>query len=123
MRKTFPKLGALALIGKAALFSPQSARADDKAKDESRLRNSGMVMKEILNIPDDIPQDLLDKAECVIVMPSVIKGAIGIGGSYGRGAMTCRSGENFKGTWSAPTMMALEGVSFGLQVRRLMTQS
>jgi lipid-binding SYLF domain-containing protein len=85
MTKTFPRLGALALIGISALFNPQmSALADDKAKEESRLRNSGVVMKEILNIPDDIPQDLLDKAECVIVMPSVIKGAIGIGGSYGR---------------------------------------
>ena len=117
MTKTFPRLGALALIGISALFNPQmSALADDKAKEESRLRNSGVVMKEILNIPDDIPQDLLDKAECVIVMPSVIKGAIGIGGSYGRGAMTCRSGENFKGPWGAPTMMALEGISFGFQL-------
>ena len=73
-------------------------------------------MKEILDIPDDIPQDLLDKADCVIVMPSVIKAAIGIGGSYGRGAMTCRSGDTFQGPWSAPTMMALEGGSFGFQL-------
>jgi lipid-binding SYLF domain-containing protein len=86
MSKILPKLLALALIGAPAFFHPESARADDKAKDESGLRNSGMVMKEILNIPDDIPPDLLDKAECVIAMPSVIKGAIGIGGSYGRGA-------------------------------------
>jgi lipid-binding SYLF domain-containing protein len=73
-------------------------------------------MKEILDIPDDIPQDLLDKADCVIVIPSVLKGAFGIGGSYGRGAMTCRSGDKFQGPWGAPTMMALEGVSFGFQL-------
>jgi SH3 domain-containing YSC84-like protein 1 len=73
-------------------------------------------MKEILNIPDDIPQDLLDKAECVVVLPSVKKGAFGIGGSYGRGVMTCRTGQHFKGKWSAPSMYALEGVSIGFQL-------
>jgi lipid-binding SYLF domain-containing protein len=104
------------LAGLPALFSPAPARADNKAKDEDRLQNSGLVMKEILDIPDDIPQDLLDKADCVIVMPSVIKAAIGIGGSYGRGAMTCRSGDDFRGPWGAPTMMALEGGSFGFQL-------
>lgn len=103
------------LIAVPTLFSA-SLRADDKSKDEDRLENSGMVIKEILDIPDDIPQTLLDKAECVIVMPSVIKGAIGIGGSYGRGAMTCRSGDNFRGPWGAPTMMRLEGASFGFQL-------
>ena len=90
--------------------------AADKDKDEERLRNCGTVMTEILNVPDDIPQDLLDKAECVIVMPSVVKGAIGIGGSYGRGAMTCRRGDNFTGHWGAPTAMALEGASVGFQL-------
>ena len=86
-------------------------------KDENnRIRNSGKVMTEILNVPDDIPKDLIDKAECVIVLPSVIKFAIGFGGSYGRGVMTCRSGEDFSGPWSAPSMMALEGGSFGLQL-------
>ncbi|MGB0110594.1 MAG: lipid-binding SYLF domain-containing protein [Terriglobales bacterium] len=73
-------------------------------------------MKEILNIPDDIPQSVIDKADCVVVLPSVLKFAIGIGGSYGRGVMTCRGGEDFKGPWGAPTMMALEGGSFGLQL-------
>jgi lipid-binding SYLF domain-containing protein len=73
-------------------------------------------MKEIIEIPDDIPQSLLDKADCVIVIPSVIKAAFIIGGSYGRGAMTCRSGDDFQGPWGAPTMMALEGGSFGFQL-------
>ena len=75
-----------------------------------------MVMEEILNIPDNIPQDLLDKAECVVIFPSVLKFAIGIGGSYGRGAMVCRSGEHFTGPWGAPSMAALEGGSFGFQL-------
>jgi lipid-binding SYLF domain-containing protein len=73
-------------------------------------------MQEIINLPDDIPQTLLDKADCVIVIPSVIKGAFVVGASYGRGAMTCRSGDDFQGPWGAPTMMALEGVSFGFQI-------
>src|SRR6059058_5058909 len=90
--------------------------AKDSKKETDRLQNCGTVLKEILDIPDDIPQDLLDKAECVIVYPSVIKAAFVIGGSYGRGAMTCRTGEHFTGPWSAPTMMALEGGSFGLQL-------
>ena len=84
-------------------------------KEEQRVQNAGTVMREILNVPDDIPQQLLDKAECVIVLPSVIKFAFVFGGSYGRGAMICRSGENFAGPWGTPTMMALEGGSFGLQ--------
>jgi SH3 domain-containing YSC84-like protein 1 len=93
---------------------PLSAAGDKKEAD--RLENCGMVIKEVMDIPDDIPQDLIDKAECVIVYPSVLKAAFGIGGSYGRGAMTCRSGEHFTGPWSAPTMMALEGASIGLQL-------
>lgn len=91
-----------------------SARAQQK--ENARLQNSGEVMNEILNVPDDIPQDLLDKAECVIVIPSVLKFAFFFGGSYGRGVMTCRSGPDFTGRWGAPTMMALEGGSFGLQI-------
>ncbi len=86
-------------------------------KDENnRIREAGKVMVEILNIPDDLPADTLDKAECVIVLPSVKKFAIGFGGSYGRGVMTCRSGRDFSGPWSAPAMMALEGGSFGFQL-------
>src|ERR1700691_1257156 len=93
---------------------PLSAAQDKKETD--RLQNCGTVLKEILDIPDDIPQDLLDKADCVIVYPSVLKAAFVIGGSYGRGAMTCRTGEHYTGPWSAPTMMALEGGSVGFQL-------
>lgn len=90
--------------------------AADSKKETDRLENCGLILKEILDIPDDIPQDLLDKAECVIVYPSVLKAAFVVGGSYGRGAMTCRTGEHFTGPWSAPTMMALEGGSVGFQI-------
>src|SRR5271157_42648 len=100
---------ALALIG-----MPLSAVEDKKETD--RLENCGTVMKEIMDIPDDIPQDLIDKAECVIIYPSVLKAAFVVGGSYGRGAMTCRTGEHYTGPWSAPSMMALEGGSVGLQI-------
>lgn len=93
-----------------------SVSAADAEKDEDRLKNSGTVLKEILDVPDDIPQDLLDKADCVVVFPSVLKAAFIVGGSYGRGAMSCRRGEDFRGLWGAPTMMALEGGSFGFQI-------
>jgi len=91
--------------------------ADENAKNEKeRLHNAGTVVDEILNIPDDIPQDLLDKARCVVVMPSVLKAAFVVGGSYGRGTMVCRTGKDFTGPWSAPAMYALEGGSVGLQI-------
>ena len=96
----------------ALLCLPANAQKDEN----KRIQNTGKVMVEILNVPDDIPEDLLDKAECVIVLPSVVKFAMGFGGSYGRGVMTCRSGKGFTGPWSAPSMMALEGGSFGLQL-------
>jgi lipid-binding SYLF domain-containing protein len=98
----------------ALLTLPLSAAGDKKETD--RLENCGTVIKEVMDIPDDIPQDLISKAECIIVYPSVLKAAFVVGGSYGRGAMTCRSGEHFTGPWSAPTMMALEGGSIGLQL-------
>ncbi len=86
-------------------------------KDENnRIRNAGKVMVEILNVPDDIPADLLDKAACVIVLPSVMKAAFIVGGSDGRGVRACRSGPDFNGPWSAPAMMALEGASVGFQI-------
>jgi lipid-binding SYLF domain-containing protein len=86
------------------------------AREEGRVEDAGLVLKEILNIPDDIPQDLLDKAECLVILPSVKKGAFGIGGSYGRGVMICRSGEHYTGPWGPPAMYALEGVSIGFQL-------
>ena len=98
------------------LVSATCAWANDEDKDESRLKESGTVIQEILNAPDSVPQGLLDKADCVVVFPSVRKAAFGVGGSYGRGAMSCRQGENFRGPWGAPTMMALEGGSFGFQI-------
>jgi lipid-binding SYLF domain-containing protein len=90
-------------------------KADD-TKETDRMQNAGKVMGEILNVPDDIPRDVLDKARCVIVLPSVLKAALIGGGSYGRGVMTCRTGSNFSGPWGAPAMYALEGGSVGLQI-------
>jgi SH3 domain-containing YSC84-like protein 1 len=90
--------------------------AQDLNKEQKRLEESGVVMQEVLNIPDNIPHDLLEKAECVIVFPSVKKLAFGIGAEYGRGAMVCRTGEKFRGPWGAPAMYALEGGSFGFQI-------
>ena len=90
------------------------ALAQDKEQD--RVENAGKVMKEILDAPDSIPQSVLDKAECVVILPSVLKFAIGFGGSYGRGVMTCRGGKDFRGRWGAPSMIALEGGSAGLQL-------
>ena len=105
----------LSFVMVTALIALPVTAAGDK-KEADRLENCGTVVKEIMDIPDDIPQDLIDKAECIIVYPSVIKAAFVFGGSYGRGAMTCRTGEHYTGPWSAPTMMALEGGSFGLQL-------
>ena len=85
-------------------------------KEESRLETSGVVLEEVLGVPDNIPQELLDKAECVIVIPSMLKVAVGLGGNYGRGAMVCRTGPAFAGPWGAPAMYALDGGSVGLQL-------
>lgn len=87
-----------------------------QGKEEDRLRACATVLEDIIRMPDDIPSDLLDKAECVVVFPDVKKFAVGIGGTYGRGAMTCRTGEDFTGAWSAPALMALEGGSLGFQL-------
>lgn len=92
------------------------ATAFAETKEEERVRESGEVLKEILNIPDDIPHDLLDKAECVIVLPSVKKAAFGVGASYGRGVMICRSGLHYTGPWGPPALYALEGASIGFQL-------
>lgn len=100
----------------ACMFSAAAFAAANDVKEEDRVKEAGQVMKEILNIPDNIPQDLLDKAECVVILPSVLKGAFGVGASYGRGVMICRSGAHYTGPWGAPALYALEGVSVGLQM-------
>ena len=97
------------------LTTALAVSAHAQSKENDRLENSGRVMKEIMDIPDNIPQSVIDKADCVVVLPSVLKAAFVIGASYGRGVMTCRTGDNMRGPWGAPTMMALEGGSFGLQ--------
>jgi SH3 domain-containing YSC84-like protein 1 len=104
---------AVAAAGMIAAFLMTAPAAE---KECVRVQDAGRVMKEIMNIPDDIPQSIIGKAECVVVLPSVVKLAFVLGASYGRGLMTCRSGPNFKGPWGPPTMMALEGGSFGVQL-------
>ncbi len=107
---------AVAWFLTVCLFAaPALAGAKDE-KEEDRVKDAGQVLKEILNIPDDIPQDLLDKAECVVVLPSVLKAAFGVGGSFGRGVMICRSGAHYTGPWGPPALYALEGVSIGFQL-------
>jgi len=98
------------------LIWSMTAFAANDIHEAERVKDAGDVLKEILNIPDDIPQDLLDKAECIVVLPSVKKGAFGIGGSYGRGVMVCRGGQHYTGKWGAPALYALEGVSIGFQL-------
>lgn len=109
-----PKFALFTALSLTFLATPLFAGNGDKEKE--RLAEAGQVLKEVLDIPEDIPQDLLDKAECVVVLPSVKKGALGIGASYGRGAMVCRTGANFTGPWGAPVMMALEQASIGWQI-------
>jgi SH3 domain-containing YSC84-like protein 1 len=101
-------------LGVCIVFAASSLFAANK--EQKRLENSGTVMQEVMGVPDNIPQELLEKAECVIVFPSVLKGAFIVGGSYGRGAMVCRTGEHFDGPWGSPAMYALEGGSVGFQL-------
>jgi lipid-binding SYLF domain-containing protein len=110
VRKALSILATFTLIGLPLAFSLAAT------KEQERLENCGVVLEEIMNVPDNIPANLVDKAECVIVIPSVVKAAFLVGVSYGRGAMTCRSGEHFTGPWGAPTMIALEGGSLGFQL-------
>jgi lipid-binding SYLF domain-containing protein len=114
MRKLLSCLSSI-LLAVLPTFA-EVASASNRTKDDDRLRNSGTVLREILDVPDDIPRDLLDKADCVVVFPSVLKSSRKGGGSYGRGAMSCRQGGDFTGPWGAPTMMALDGGSFGWQI-------
>ncbi len=105
------------LIGAVCLTLVAGAVSAEKVnKEQKRLEHCGVVMQEVLNIPDGIPKELLEKAECVIVIPSVRKLAFGVGASYGRGAMVCRRGAKFNGPWGAPAMYALEGGSLGFQI-------
>jgi lipid-binding SYLF domain-containing protein len=108
---TFVSAGVLTFASLLSAKTPSNVKEED-----NRLENSGKVMQEILNVPDDIPQDLINKARCVVVMPSVLKAAFVVGGSYGRGTMVCRTGKDFSGPWGAPAMYALEGASVGLQI-------
>jgi lipid-binding SYLF domain-containing protein len=101
-------------LGVCILFAATTVFAANK--EEERLENSGTVLQEVMDVPDNIPQELLEKAECIIVFPSVLKAAFVVGGSYGRGAMVCRTGEHFNGAWGAPAMYALEGGSIGFQI-------
>jgi SH3 domain-containing YSC84-like protein 1 len=110
------KLRVSLLAALILAFTGPSLPAADDVKEVDRVENAGKVMTEILNVPDDIPQDILDKAYCVVVLPSVLKAAFIVGASYGRGVMTCRGGANFDRPWGAPTMMALEGGSIGFQI-------
>jgi lipid-binding SYLF domain-containing protein len=114
MKMLFRVLLAIMLISTAVSATDKNDK--EKGKQEERLQNSGTVMGEILNIPDNIPQDLLDKAKCVVVIPSVLKAAFIVGGTYGRGTMVCRSGKTMSGTWGAPAMFVLEGGSVGFQI-------
>ncbi len=100
----------------AIFMLPLCLVAGDSEKEQDRVKEAGEVLKEIINIPDDIPKDLFDRAECVVVLPSVKKFAIGVGGSYGRGVMSCRTGQHFTGRWGAPAMYALEGGNIGFQL-------
>lgn len=104
---------AISLISTAAFAADTK---DTKEKQEDRLQNAGRTMDDILKIPDNIPRDLLDRTKCVVVIPSVVKAAFVVGGSYGRGTMVCRSGKNLTGAWGAPAMYVLEGGSVGFQI-------
>src|SRR5580765_8427828 len=104
------------IIGFTFVMLLVSGAAQAQQHEADRLRHSGEVLMEILNIPDDIPKSVLDKSECVIVIPSVKKLALGVGGNYGRGAMSCRGGKNFTGPWGSPAMVALEGANIGFQI-------
>jgi len=110
------KVLSLLIVAALIALPVRAGNQENNGKDQERLENAGKVLKEILDIPDNIPQELLDKAECVIVLPSVVKIAFIFSGNYGRGAMTCRSGQHFTGPWGAPAMIRLEGGGFGLQL-------
>jgi lipid-binding SYLF domain-containing protein len=104
------------MIAFSVLVLAGAVFAEKMNHEQERLENCGTVLSEIVNVPDNIPQELMEKAECVVVFPSLLKAAFGIGGSYARGAMVCRTGAHFNGPWGAPAMYALEGGSIGFQL-------
>src|SRR5258706_165330 len=106
------KAGAFAV----AIFMSCAAFGASQSREQKRLEACGQVFKEIMDIPDGIPKELLNKAECVIVNPTVLKFAVGVGGDFGRGAISCRTGQHFTGHWSAPALFALEGANIGFQL-------
>jgi len=114
--KRLSVLLASALATLFLLWSTSAAATDKEEKENDRIQNAANVLKEIIDVPDNIPQNLLDKARCVLVFPSVMKAAFVVGGSYGRGVMVCRGGSDFTGQWGAPAMMALEAGSVGFQI-------
>ena len=116
MRSTLRATLIFATVSLLCAATLAFAKNSENNEEQMRLHESTTVLEEILQVPDSIPKDLLDRAECVVVLPSVKKFAIGFGGSYGRGAMICRTGANFDGPWGSPAMYALEGGSFGLQL-------
>ena len=106
----------IAVVGALVLAPLSFVRAEDLSKDQDRLRNSHAILEDSLNVPEGIPHQLLDKAHCVVVIPSVVKAAFIVGGDYGRGTMVCRTGADQRGPWGAPAMYALEGGSLGFQI-------
>jgi SH3 domain-containing YSC84-like protein 1 len=116
MEETKMKKWTIVMAGALAFSTLAVARPASEKEERERVANAGRVIKEILDVPDNIPQDVLDKARCVVVLPSVVKAAFVVGGSYGRGVMVCRRGRDYTGAWGAPVMMALEGGSVGFQI-------
>jgi len=106
----------IAVVGALVLAPLSFVRAEDLGKQQERLQNSRAVLEDSLNVPEGIPHQLLDKAHCVVVIPSVVKAAFIFGGDYGRGTMVCRTGADQRGPWGAPAMYALEGGSVGFQI-------
>src|SRR5215472_4252032 len=117
MERTLKMLAIAAVIASLSLHSFSQEKEEKGSAERERVKQSGDVLKQILDMPDKgIPKSVLNGAKCVIVMPSVKKVAIGIGGTYGRGVMTCRTGSDYKGPWSAPIMMASSGGNIGFQI-------
>src|ERR1700675_2992968 len=116
MEETKMKKWTIAMAGVLAFSTLAIARPASEKEEKERIANAGRVVKKILDVPDNIPQEVLDKARCVVVLPSVVKAAFVVGGSYGRGVIVCRRGKDFSGPWGAPAMMALEGGSVGFQI-------